>query len=392
MRTKGVWVEATTSAPVLTVTEIIPTVLTAGTAPTTVHVYGDNFTATTEILFNGVAVAPPAALVAIDHMTVGVDPTLAVPGFVTVTAREGATASIGAAGLHVVPASTTTPTVTEIVPAVALVGMSAALPAKVYGTGFTAASVVNWNGVAIPTAFVSATELNITIDTNMGVAPSVAYITVVGATGAAGFHFIPTSSVFISDDPPVPQPPPNSLWWDSNSGKFYVLYDDGNTIQWVEITSDLGTELDFGIGLTKDDTTTPPIVHLQPAGDSPATLGGVYVVDRVRNISEGLELGIDGRLRAPLATDSLAGTLLEPPPDDKGYVRRRTPAGVSDWVPPADTLIDFGIGLSKDETAVPPIVHLDPAGPTNLGGVFVPVRDALVDRHGRCRPWRPGDR
>ncbi len=130
---------------------------------------------------------------------------------------------------------------------------------------------------------------------------------------------------------------------------------------------------DFGTGLTRDDTATPPIVHLQPAGDSPATLGGVYVIDRVRNVSEGLELGADGRLRAPLATDALAGTLLEPPPDDKGYVRRRTPAGVSNWVPPSDTLTDYGVGLAVDRTQTPPLVNLTPAGDSaaTLGGVYV---------------------
>lgn len=135
---------------------------------------------------------------------------------------------------------------------------------------------------------------------------------------------------------------------------------------------------DFGIGLSLDTTSTPPIVNLQPAGDSPATLGGVYVIDRVRNVTEGLELGIDGRLRAPLATDSLAGTLLEPPPDDRGYVRRRDLNGVSAWVPPATSQTDYGIGLSLDETTTPPIVNLQPAGYTEpgdpakfLGGVFV---------------------
>ena len=130
---------------------------------------------------------------------------------------------------------------------------------------------------------------------------------------------------------------------------------------------------DFGVGLSLDETMTPPMVNLQPAGDSPATLGGVYVIDRVRNTTEGLELGIDGRLRAPLATDSLAGTILEPPADDKGYVRRRDLAGNSAWVPPSDTALpDFGIGLSLDETATPQMVNLTPAGwaPEFLGGVW----------------------
>ena len=101
-------------------------------------------------------------------------------------------------------------------------------------------------------------------------------------------------------------------------------------------------------------------------------------MDRVRNVEEGLELGIDGRLRAPLATDSLAGTLLEPPPDDRGYVRARSAAGVSAWVPPAETLIDFGTGLTKDETATPPIVHLQPATDFSIGGIMEPPQDGFA--------------
>jgi len=132
---------------------------------------------------------------------------------------------------------------------------------------------------------------------------------------------------------------------------------------------------DFGTGLSLDDTQTPPLVNLQPAGDSPATLGGVYVIDRERNVTEGLELGIDGRLRAPLATDNLAGTILEPPDDGKGYVRRRE-AGLSAWVPPSDTVYHFVLGLSFDETTRD--VNLTPAGwsPDLLGGVYGEMRSA----------------
>src|SRR4029079_18334639 len=165
----------------------------------------------------------------------------------------------------------------------------------------------------LATAFISANQLGITIDTTMGVAPSSVTVTVAGATGAAGFVFVPESS-----------------------------------------------SVDAGLGLTMDKTTTPNwTINLQPAGDGPPTLGGVYVIDRVRNNTEGLELGLDGRLRVPLATDSLAGAIVEPPPDAKGYVRRRDINGVSVWVPPADTIgPDFGAGLYVDRTQDPDVVHL----------------------------------
>jgi hypothetical protein len=40
------------------------------------------------------------------------------------------------------------------------------------------------------------------------------------------------SSLTISDTPPVGKPA-GSLWWESDTGLLYVLYDDGNTVQWV---------------------------------------------------------------------------------------------------------------------------------------------------------------
>ena len=171
-----------------------------------------------------------------------------------------------------------------------------------------------------------------------------------------------------------PQTPPDS--------KQYVRVYDPTLPEgwkWSEATAQ---GVDYGIGLALNDgadpAVDPKIVDLTPAGDAPQFLGGVYVVDRVRNVEEGLELGIDGRLRAPLATDSLAGTLLEPPPDDRGYVRARSAAGVSAWVPPAETLIDFGTGLTKDETATPPIVHLQPATDFSIGGLKEPPQDGFA--------------
>lgn len=68
----------------------------------------------------------------------------------------------------------------------------------------------------------------------------------------------------------------------------------------------------------------------------------------------------------------------EPPPDDKGYVRTTHLDGVSQWVPPAETQIDFGTGLTKDETVFPPIVNLQPALDYAIGGLLEPPQDGLA--------------
>jgi hypothetical protein len=40
------------------------------------------------------------------------------------------------------------------------------------------------------------------------------------------------TSVIVADDPPVGVPD-NTLWWESDSGLLYLLYNDGDTTQWV---------------------------------------------------------------------------------------------------------------------------------------------------------------
>lgn len=40
------------------------------------------------------------------------------------------------------------------------------------------------------------------------------------------------AGVFVSDTPPVGVPD-NSLWWESDTGNFYIRYNDGNSSQWV---------------------------------------------------------------------------------------------------------------------------------------------------------------
>lgn len=151
---------------------------------------------------------------------------------------------------------------------------------------------------------------------------------------------------------------------------------------WTELNT---TGTDFGTGLSLDSAAIPPIVHLTPAGWAPQFLGGVYT-NGARSATNGLDLAAagTGELSVPLATDLLAGSIVEPPPDDQLYSRMRSLAGISSWVlqgPGAE----FGVGLAYDEFATPPIVHLTPAGYTVagdpakfLGGVYIEPMTGLA--------------
>jgi len=54
-----------------------------------------------------------------------------------------------------------------------------------------------------------------------------------GATGPQGPPGTDITAVLVSDTPPVGALD-KSLWWESDTGKLYIRYNDGNTAQWVE--------------------------------------------------------------------------------------------------------------------------------------------------------------
>ena len=151
----------------------------------------------------------------------------------------------------------------------------------------------------------------------------------------AQWSWIPASAVV----PPATDTILGIITEPAPDGLQYVRYFDGAAWAWAPTTA--GVE--FGDGLTVDRTQTPPIVNLQPA------------------------------------TDFSIGGIKEPPqtaPDQKDYVRRFNPALPEGWEWAESTAAEYNFarGLEFDETTRD--VNLDPAGPTNMGGVIVPVRDA----------------
>jgi hypothetical protein len=73
------------------------------------------------------------------------------------------------------------PVLASLTPSTAVV--ATAFTVQVAGTGFTAADVVAWNGIAVPTTFGSATALSAAIDAAVVAAPGEVPVTV-GASNA----------------------------------------------------------------------------------------------------------------------------------------------------------------------------------------------------------------
>ena len=110
----------------------------------------------------------------------------------------------------------------------------------------------------------------------------------------------------------------------------YVRQTTGASSTWVPPAD---TPLpEAGIGLTADMTTPPGIVNLDIANTN-GEIGGVMT--EPRTAIQGLDMTATGLITVPLATPLLAGAIVEPVADAKGYVRTTQLNGVSQWVPPA---------------------------------------------------------
>jgi hypothetical protein len=76
------------------------------------------------------------------------------------------------------------PVLTTLTPATGVVGT--AVTVQVAGTGFVDGDAVTWNGAAVPTTFVSATELSAAVDAAVVATPGDVSVTV-GASNALTF-------------------------------------------------------------------------------------------------------------------------------------------------------------------------------------------------------------
>jgi hypothetical protein len=290
-----------------------------------VRALGYNFTATTEVLFDGTAVA--TTFVSVSELTFPINPVPeTVQRTAVITVRDGATVGVGA-----VPFAFSIVTTTDH-----RIGLD-----DTTTPGVVDLQVANLNGeiggvTVVPRSDVQGLELDL----------------VTGALTA------PLATPLLAGS--LIEPPDDS--------KGYVRQTTGASSTWVP-PADTPTP-DYGIGLTEDTTATPTVVNLDIANTN-GEIGGVMTEPRT-NI-QGLDMAATGLITVPLATPLLAGALTEPPDDSKGYVRQTTGAS-STWVPPATTpLPDYGIGIDLDATTPPGTVNLLPAkfDPLNLGGVYI---------------------
>jgi hypothetical protein len=384
---------------VLTVTDVVPSQAIIGSPIMDVQVYGAGFTATTQVLWEGVPVT--TQFLDVNKLRIQVDPsTVPARGFVVVGVQDGVVEGQGAAGFQYVNsvydfgiglsvnpgADPGDPPIVDLQPA----GLTPALLGGVWVPPRGALQGLEINNPGQPGMLVAppATETLAGVITEPPVGPgqlwartnsggasapvgkwepvyNIGTLTYIGAwkpaTNDPNIHAVANKQngdFWIVDcvDPLVAETPPLG----STPGLDNVMLDEGDWVVWSEAAQlwnhivRTETQLQFRYGLIE----TGGIVDVTPATGGnqagPPELGGVYATRRDDN--QGLVIDPQGHISVPLATDLLAGSIVEPPPDDKKYSRTRTAAGVSTWVEGADVDIAGNV-------------------PAKVGVVFVPARN-----------------
>ncbi len=195
------------SNPSPTLSSLVPTSATAGSAVLTLTATGTNFVAGSVVQWNGSprtttfvsSTQLKATISATDLATAG---TASVAVF---SPTPGGGTS-GALTFTITAASNPSPTLSSLAPASATAG-SAALTLTATGTNFVAGSVVQWNGGARTTTFVSSTQLKATISTTDLAAagtPAVAVFSPTPGGGTSGaLTFTMTAGTTTSPPPTI---------------------------------------------------------------------------------------------------------------------------------------------------------------------------------------------
>ena len=89
-----------------------------------------------------------------------------------------------------------------------------------------------------------------------------------------------TTSVIVSDGPPGGVPA-GTLWWESDTGNTFLLYDDGDSQQWVQVNaSAVPANVVTKTAETYNRVVNGAMQHSQELGDSGSSSTGAYIADQ----------------------------------------------------------------------------------------------------------------
>ena len=187
----------TTANPVPALSSLAPSSATAGGAASTLRVSGSSFAASSVVQWNGTARA--TTFMSSTQLQAAIDASdIAAAGTAQVTVVTPAPGG-GTSAALTFTVDPPAPTLSSLAPSSASAG-GAAFILTVGGSSFAASSVVQWNGTARATTFVSSTQLQAAIDASDIAAAGTAKVTVVTPAPGGGTSAALTFIV----DPPAP--------------------------------------------------------------------------------------------------------------------------------------------------------------------------------------------
>lgn len=186
------------TTPVPTISSITPTKITAGSGSAALTVNGTNFSSTTVIQAGGVA--QPTAYVSSTQVTATLSAAQVASGSqLAIVAVNGSKSSASGTPVNL-EVDNPAPAITATTPMAVYVGATTPQIAVV-GTGFVPTTIINVNNVAHSTAYISATQVNVTLADADVAAGGTLSLTAVNGTPGGGTSVAATVSVVN----PVPQ-------------------------------------------------------------------------------------------------------------------------------------------------------------------------------------------
>jgi trimeric autotransporter adhesin len=172
-----------TTTPTPTVTSISPTSVTAGSGTLTLTVNGTNFQSSTTVEVGGADDA--TTYVSATQVTATVEPAqIASGGTFSVIALNGTTTSGSGTPVNLT-VNNPAPTIASLEPSIELAGVVSPVVAVV-GTGFVPTTVIQVGGSARTTTYISATQVNVTLNASDVAAAGSLSLTAVNASPGGG--------------------------------------------------------------------------------------------------------------------------------------------------------------------------------------------------------------
>jgi len=215
------------------ITSLSPSSASQGGSAFTVTITGYNFISGSSVLWNNTArTTTYTSSTQLQVQITTADITNAGSAALSVMNPSPGGGSSGAAEFVIDPLSNPAPTLLSFLPTSANVGSSSIL-LNVYGENFTTGSTVNWNGTALPTSYLSDTELETEIPAANLAETGLAEITV--ATPVPGGGVSGAQLFGINYQPTVVNQLANDMVWDPINQVIYLSVPslataNGNTI------------------------------------------------------------------------------------------------------------------------------------------------------------------